>query len=276
MIQAIAQRPWSGWGILQVPEALNSLADKYEASEAFTYSHNVLLDLAVELGLPIAILFYVGAAAWLWRRVQATKQLLPWYCLAVVVPLAVHSLLEFPFAYAYFLVPTMLILGVLERTLGNTRPLVNLKAWHAVVILCLVTIAMARSVVEYIEIEEDLRFVRLEAFRIGKIPSSHHKPNIILLTQLDVLLQGGRIAPNPTMTAVELTQSRKAALRYPWPAMQNRYALSLALNGDPTEAARQLRVLRAMYGDVTYAEIKSNWSYLAQYKYPQLAGFQFR
>ncbi|WP_413857737.1 Wzy polymerase domain-containing protein [Candidatus Aalborgicola defluviihabitans] len=41
-----------------------------------------------------------------------------WYCLAVVVPVAVHSMVEFPFAYAYFLVPVMFALGALDGHLG--------------------------------------------------------------------------------------------------------------------------------------------------------------
>jgi hypothetical protein len=53
------------------------------------------------------------------------------------------------------------------------------------------------------------------------------------------------------------------------PATQNRYALSLVLNGDENEGLRQLRVLRAMHGESIYAQIKANWAALAD-KYPQL------
>ena len=33
---------------------------------------------------------------------------------------------------------------------------------------------------------------------------------------------------------------------------------------------RQLRVMRALYGEKMYQEIKANWSALAKDKYPQL------
>jgi len=60
------------------------------------------------------------------------------------------------------------------------------------------------------------------------------------------------------------------ALRFPWPATQNRYALSLALNGNPAEALRQMKVMRALHGEANYLQIRKNWEALAAGKYPQL------
>ena len=76
------------------------------------------------------------------------------------------------------------------------------------------------------------------------------------------------------MTADELSLAKNVALRYPWSATQNRYALSLALNGDAEEAVRQLRVMKAMHGEKAYAPIRSAWLGLAQDKYPQLRALQ--
>lgn len=72
------------------------------------------------------------------------------------------------------------------------------------------------------------------------------------------------------MLPERLDLARQVALRYPWPATQNRYALSLALNGNTEEALRQLRVIRALHGEKTYAEIRLNWEVLGKDKYPQL------
>jgi hypothetical protein len=87
---------------------------------------------------------------------------------------------------------------------------------------------------------------------------------------MGALLEGARISPRPGMSPDELALAKKMALRFPWPATQNRYALSLALNGNPDEAVRQLRVMKAMHGNKTYREIEANWNSLAQDKYPQL------
>jgi hypothetical protein len=47
-------------------------------------------------------------------------------------------------------------------------------------------------------------------------------------------------------------------------------AQSLALNGKPDEAIRQLLVMRALHGEAAYAQVKAGWTVLAHEKYPQL------
>lgn len=269
LVEAVAQRPWWGWGIREVSEAHNAVAHAYAVSEPFSYSHNILLDLAVGVGVPLTAVLVLVTGVWLWRRVRLANQLLPWYCLAVVVPVAVHSMLEFPFAYAYFLVPVMFSLGALERMAG-AKPVLRVGVRSAAALLLGVSLVAVWSLIEYVDVEEDFRVARFEALRLGQTPGDYQRPDVVLLTQLGALLEGARISPKPGMKVEELELAKKVALRYPWTATQNRYALSLALNGNPDEALRQLRVMRAMHGEKTYTEIKANWTTLAQEKYPLL------
>ncbi|WP_041790290.1 PglL family O-oligosaccharyltransferase [Rhodoferax ferrireducens] len=269
LIEAVLQRPWWGWGMGQVSTAQNAVVSSYAVSEPFTYAHNIVLDLALGLGLPLAALLVLVTSVWLWRRLRSAGQLAPWYCLALILPVAVHSMLEFPFAYAYFLVPVMFAVGALESAVG-AKPAFRLGVKPALASLFVTTGLMAWSVVEYVAIEEDFRIVRFEALRIGTTPASYQRPHVVLLTQLDALLHGGRIVPKPGMKADEVELARKVALRFPWPATQNRYAQSLALNGKPDEAIRQLLVMRALHGEAAYAQVKAGWTVLAHEKYPQL------
>lgn len=269
LLEALTQRPWWGWGLGEVSEAHNAVVHAYPVSEPFSYSHNILLDLALGMGVPLTALLLLVTGVWLWRRVRTANRLLPWYCLAVAVPVAVHSMLEFPFAYAYFLVPVMFALGALEGMAGE-KPVLRIGVRPMAALLLGVSILGAWSVVEYLKVEEDFRVARFEALRLGQTPGGYQKPKVILLTQLGALLEGARISPRPGMSPDELALSKKVALRFPWTATQNRYALSLALNGNPEEAVRQLRVMKAMHGKKTYQEIKVNWNGLAQDKYPQL------
>ena len=269
LLEALAQRPCWGWGLGQIPEAHNAVAHTHTVSEPFSYSHNILLDLALGMGVPLTALLVLVTGVWLWQRVRAANQLLQWYCLAVALPVAVHSMLEFPFAYAYFLVPVMFALGALEGMAGG-KPALRIGLRPITAVLLGVSILGAWSFVEYLKIEEDFRAARFEALRLGQTPGGYQKPKVILLTQLGALLEGARISPKPDMSPDELALSKRVALRFPWTATQNRYALSLALNGNPEEAVRQLRVMKALHGEKTYQEIKANWNTLAQDKYPQL------
>lgn len=269
LLQATLMQPWFGWGLREVSTAHNAVVHAYAESEAFAYAHNIVLDLAVGVGLPLTLLLVGATAVWLWRRAQAADNLLTWYCLAVALPFGVHSMLEYPFAYAYLLLPVMFLLGVLEARLASAC-VVRIPWGTAATAWVLVSTAMAWSVVEYIAVEEDFRIARFEAMRMGQTPSDYERPKIIWLTQLDALLEGARIVPKPGMNPNQIELAHKVAMRFPWPATQNRYALSLALNGNPAEALRQLRVMRVMHGEKTYGEIRANWNSLAQDKYPQL------
>ena len=255
IIEVIVQRPWFGWGVLQVAEGQNAIAHRHVSVLSVTYSHNLVLDLAVWLGIPLTVLIVGLTGRWLWSRVKESRDLLSWYCLAVVLPVAVHSMLEFPFAYAYFLVPVMLALGALEASQG-TQPVCRISAKVVASILFLVSVALVWSSVEYFEIEEDLRIARFESLRVGQTPADHVRPKMILLTQLGALVHSVRLIPKPGMSSEELDLIRRVALYYPWSATLSRHALALSLNGNPEEGERQLEVIRSMFGEGTYLRTK--------------------
>ena len=269
LIEASFQHPWLGWGLRQVPMAHNAVLHQYSVGEAFTYAHNIVLDLVLGAGYPLSIAAVGLFAYWIVKRLRKIEDSSAWYCMALLIPLVVHSLLEFPFAYAYFLVPVALAVGVLEARLFPDK-YIEIKWVYACVGYVLFVLVLLWSVWEYIQIEEDFRVARFEALRIGKTPASYDRPNILLLTQLDAMLTGIRLVPEPGMSEERIDSARKVAMRFPWPATQNRYALTLALNGNPAEALRQLKVMRAMHGQNTYQGLKSSWVELSNTKHPQL------
>jgi O-antigen ligase len=269
LLEAVAQRPWGGWGVHEVSKAHNAVAHSYVVSSPLSYSHNILLDLALWFGLPLACLVALMTGVWLWRRAGAANRLLPWYGLAIALPLAVHSMFEYPFSYAYFLAPAMFALGSVDASSG-AKPLLRIGIKPAAVLLLTTTAVLAWSVVEYFEIEEDFRVARFESLRIGTPPPGHQRPKVILYTQLGVLLDDARITPTPDMSPETMQLVKNAALHYPWSATQYRYAVALALNGNPVEAARQVQVMRRLWGEKFYAGIKTKINELAASKYPEL------
>lgn len=254
--EAALQRPWLGWGALQTAHAHNSVGHAYEKSAPFSYSHNLILDLVVWVGFPLAGLLVVMGALWLLRRALDVRSVSPWYGLAIALPVGVHSMLEFPFVYAYFLVPVMFAVGAMEGSLGQ-RSRLRVAYRPALAAFFVVTVVSAWSVVEYLQAEDDFRVARFELLRIGQTPAEHERPTILLQTQLAALLNSSRIEPRPGMPEPELELLKKVAMRYPWSATQYRYALSLALNHQEDEAARQMRILRAQQGDRTYFKLQA-------------------
>ena len=249
--EAVLQKPWLGWGIHQTAQAHNAVAHRYGASAPFTFGHNLVLDLALWVGLPLTGLFVVCAAVWTLRRTKATRDMTSWYGLAIALPVAVHSMLEYPFAYAYFLAPVMLGLGAAEGALGGGTWM-RLRLKTALSILLVTTVLMAWSAVEYLNAEEDYRLARFEMLRLGETPTTYDPPKFVLLTQLGSLLDSIRLPLKSNMTASDMDLLRAVVLRYPWATTEYRYAMALALNNKPAEAARQLQVLRFQHGERIY------------------------
>lgn len=256
MLEVIARHPWLGWGVQQVAEGHNAVAHNYENVLPATYSHNLILDLAIWVGVPLAALLVLIGGRWLWHRGAATKDLLSWYCLAVALPLAVHSMLEYPFSYAYFLAPVMFALGVLESS-QSIKPVIRLNFWAGGSLVLAISAVLVWSVVEYFEIEDDFRVARFEALRLGQTPAEHVRPKMILLTQLGALVEVVRVVPKPGMSSQEMELVKRVALHYPWSGTLSRYAFALSLNGNAEEGERQLQVMRRMFGEGTYLRTKA-------------------
>lgn len=272
MLGATLQRPWFGWGVGGVSMANNAVLHDYAEGLPITYAHNILLDGLVDFGIPLTLLLAVLIFYWLIRRLLQVRTREVWYCIAIVLPVGVHSMFEFPFAYAYFLLPALFAVGLLAGGVGG-------KAWQirwtsAAMFVCTLTAALLWSAVEYIALEEDYRIARFEVLKVGRTPEGYQRPKTHLLTQLAGQNEVFRIVPAPGMSPDRIELLHRVAVRFPVFATQNRYALSLALNGSPEEAVRQLKVMRVMHGERAFSGIRAYWQNLAQNQYPQLQELQ--
>ena len=117
-LQLIAAHPWTGvgWGNFNFAWSLTPFPQRHTAF--FDHTHNLPLQLAVELGLPLALLI---CGLLLWALVQAGRR--AWAApgaasaagrsaLVMVLLIGLHSLLEYPLWYAYFLLPTAFAWGL--------------------------------------------------------------------------------------------------------------------------------------------------------------------
>ena len=115
----IARHPWTGvgWGEFNFAWTLTPFPGRPVAF--FDHTHNLPLQFAVELGLPLAalVLALLGWALWQAFRASgrcadaATASTLR-AAFVMVLLMAVHSQLEYPLWYAYFLLPTAFAFGL--------------------------------------------------------------------------------------------------------------------------------------------------------------------
>jgi O-antigen ligase len=143
-VALIAEHPWAGvgWGEFNLAWSMTPFPDRPVAF--FDHTHNLLLQLAVELGLPLAALVLALLGWALWRAwadahradpaADSAQSSMPRAAFAMVLMILIHSQLEYPLWYSYFLLPAAFAFGLClggplaprapsGRAPGQTRPL---------------------------------------------------------------------------------------------------------------------------------------------------------
>jgi O-antigen ligase len=117
VLHLVAQKPWWGWGWGELDFAhFTTLYPGARFCDILDNAHNLPLQLAVELGVPIAVLVVGGFGLWVvgqrpWREQDATRRM-AWGVAAVIL---LHSMLEYPLWYGPFQMAFGFSLGFLAR-----------------------------------------------------------------------------------------------------------------------------------------------------------------
>lgn len=153
-LQLIANQPWLGvgWGQLNFAWSLTPFTSR--AAGLVSNAHNLPLQLAVEMGVPLALLM-IGLLVWaLWTgasrlgRMPGPTGVHARAALMVVVVVGLHSMLEYPLWYAYLLFPAAWAWGFALGIAGSAtneaasdpeRAATPLRTWRIVGLLMLVT-----------------------------------------------------------------------------------------------------------------------------------------
>jgi hypothetical protein len=122
VLHLIGLKPWSGWGWGELDYAhYLTLYPGARFCDILDNAHNLPLHLAVELGVPVAVLACAAFLIWLlrarpWRETESRRQM-AWSVLAVIL---LHSMFEYPLWYGPFQLAFALSLLLLLR--ARERP----------------------------------------------------------------------------------------------------------------------------------------------------------
>ncbi len=117
VLHLIAQKPWLGWGWGELDYAhFITLYNGPRFCDILDNAHNLPLHLAVELGVPFALLVCGGFVWWVirqkpWAEANATRQM-AWAVISVIL---LHSTLEYPLWYGPFQIGFAACLWLLWR-----------------------------------------------------------------------------------------------------------------------------------------------------------------
>ncbi len=257
-IDAALQQPIFGYGWYQGLLAQLALAADHPALNGiYAHSHNLFLDLVLWCGIPGGLLIVAVLLRWVVRQLWAVRTAESALLLAFLVAVGIHAMLELPLHYAYMLLPTGLVMGVLNahhpaRAFATSGRAVLIAIWLAAALL------LALIARDYFRVEASYQLLRFEWARIKTAPQG--PPDVVLLTQWREFIRYARFEPHDRMTAEELQWMRNLTALNPAAGNFQKMASALVWNGKPEEARQSLRQACKMVSDSQCAALKDGWA----------------
>ena len=113
------QSPWLGVGFGQFAWHHFQLLPLLRASNIYglyNNAHNLIFHLAAEAGIAGLLALFASLGVWFYGLRRALPSAAHWWGYAALGVLAIHSLLEYPLWYAYFLAVAAVLLGAFDET----------------------------------------------------------------------------------------------------------------------------------------------------------------
>lgn len=248
MGDAVVKRPFLGYGWLQNASAQIAVAMQHPPLRyEFTYAHNLLLDLVIWCGIPLGVVLILLLSIWLIKYVRVSRVNSD-YLLMIPIGILLHCLLEYPFAYAYFLLPMGLIIGFIEAK-NRQFGIFTFNKGLSIVVFAVYSLLLIQTGVEISYAINADTVLRMRSAKIGIDVERYDPPKLLLLNQLDALLKFRSMEPKPKMESEHLIFMEKVAHRYANFAILADLAYAKELNGMPEDRDKYIALGCAIYGE---------------------------
>ncbi|WP_250525431.1 Wzy polymerase domain-containing protein [Caballeronia sp. GAWG2-1] len=222
-----------GWG--EFPRYQFDMVRELGGVEIANNAHDIFIDLLAKtgaLGLGILVL---GFVFWLIRVLRAPQTPARIFGLSLLGVLLMHALVEYPQQYMFFLMPAMLVIGLLE-----TRPLrlvAKPLSFGVYVVLVVGGLAALYPVM--------LDYHRAEVLYYGSRPAEQYRDDPSFLFTAWGEYGAATLVPiNAQNLEEKLAMHRKAIALLPGETVLRRYAVLQALAGQRDEALDTMAKLK--------------------------------
>lgn len=234
---------WSSFLAIQAPVLSGAIG-------VFDNTHNLILQLAVEMGLGALLLVVVGIIAWLkgfkWREMSLET----WWLMTILLLVLAQSMVETQLWHAYFLGVTAFLLGAGEE---KTTP-INIPAVATVIsalTAILLLFALASSLIAHHQLESAIPLAQKS--RLSNVEESALYENLdwvhrkSLLTPYAELVMAGSLKMNNADLDAKIWLNDAAVRLTPTQKFAYRHVLLLKLKGEHAAAVSFLKITLNAY-----------------------------
>lgn len=265
----IAHGPWHGFGWGQIESAHYLFADEAPPAIFYHYSHNIILDMLLWNGPWLGGLIVVLFTVWLGKRFfqkNTVESLFAWVGLLFFLT---HSMLEYPHAYLFLLLPAGLLIGVIEGQHSSGAFEIPVPKFLVAIIA---VAGLAGTVVfwkNYSIIEDDYRLAnrRIETEFVPEAQQAASQT--VLLSNVQAFIYFMRLPLKESYSPARLEWVEQFITRYPRKFSLVKFAYILALNHQQDKAIVQIIKLKDIFG-ISALEEALSYLYQESEKAPEL------
>lgn len=250
---AALHAPLLGYGWNQASMAQISASLEVPTKIVSEYSHNLVIDLLIWNGLFPGALITLFISLWLVKLGIKAKAHNSIFALLFSGIILTHGMLEYPLAYAFYLIPLGILLGIAAAEIPTHKDY-TIPPTIIIIGFFISSITLYTMFSEYRSIEKDHLLLRFEKSNIGTLRASKPAPDTLLISQLSGQIRLFRTPEGKNLTTSQLNEIKATAHRYPSPTTLYLYAAALTHNGHLQEASTQLKIIRNLYGEKTQEE----------------------
>lgn len=207
----------------------------------YNNAHNIILQIAAETGLSGLIVLFGGLGMWFWQSVVRKTQfdVEHWWAYVVLAVIAIHSQLEYPLWYLYFIGIAAVLLGMFDKD-GYRLELRKVGRLSVAVIAVLGAVSLFQAYQGYRHLEDALS-LRVAASKDPKfIPMARDELLVAyrypLLSSYAELFIANMMEPSAEHLEGKLELNERALRYIPNSPVAYHQALFLAWSDRPEEA----------------------------------------
>ena len=247
-VTAVLYGPWYGYGWNQVLVAQAAISSQYAYPLPTLYTHNILLDLLIWNGPVLGGGIILLVAIWLWKLLKGARSLTATYAWVALSCFIFHSMLEYPHAYLFLLIPAGLLLGVLQSEVSGYEcsfylsPVINRFSFFASAMLIMV---MWR---DYCLIEQDYHKAVVESNDEFVPEVSQGVYDVYLLNHMRAYIYFVRAPLRADYSESALSDALTVAHRFPYFYCLLKGAYIAAMNNRVDDGYDLLLLIEGLYG----------------------------
>ncbi|WP_190272136.1 PglL family O-oligosaccharyltransferase [Sideroxydans lithotrophicus] len=211
----------------------------------YNNAHNLVMQIAAEAGLAGVAILFSSLGLWFWQSVVRETQftLYHWWGYAILAVLGIHSLLEYPLWYLYFIGVAAVMLGIFDTT-SYRLELRNLGRVSVAMMLVLGALSLIQAIQGYKHLESALALRGMAAKDRSYVQRTRDElmaaDQYMLLSSYAELFIANMMEPSADHLKEKLELNERALSFIPVAPVVYHQALLLALSGRMDEAKAQM------------------------------------